>query len=87
MPNIKSAKKRVIISQKKKDNNNTFRVSMKNAIKKVDNACKNKDKENADSLLKTAVKRIDKTLSKGLIHKNTAGRYKSRLTKNVNNVK
>lgn len=87
MPNIKSAKKRVIISQKKKDNNNTFKASMKNAIKKVDNACKNKDKEKSDSLLKTAIKRIDKASSKGLIHKNAAGRYKSRLTKNVNNAK
>ncbi len=86
VPTIKSAKKRVIVNQKKSDSNNTFKASMKSAIKKVDNACRNKDKKQAQELLSIAVKRIDKALSKGLIHKNTASRYKARLSKNVNNM-
>lgn len=87
MPNIKSAKKRVITNAKKRDNNILTRSSMKTAIKKSERAIKANDKEQADSSLKVALKRIDKALSKGLIKKNTAARQKSRLTKKTNNVK
>jgi len=86
VPTIKSEKKRVIVNQKKNDSNNMFKASMKSSIKKVDNACKSKDKKQAQDLLNIAIKRIDKALSKGFIHKNTANRYKTRLTKNVNNM-
>ncbi len=87
MPNIKSAKKRVITNAKKRDNNILTRSSMKTAIKKSERAIKSNDKEAADSSLKVALKRIDKALSKGLIKKNAAARQKSRLTKKTNNVK
>ena len=87
MPNIKSAKKRVITNAKKRDNNILTKSSMKTAIKKSERAIKANDKEAADSSLKVALKRIDKALSKGLIKKNTAARQKSRLTKKTNNVK
>lgn len=87
MPNIKSAKKRVITNAKKRDNNILTRSSMKTAIKKSERAIKANDKEAADSSLKVALKRIDKALSKGLIKKNAAARQKSRLTKKTNNVK
>ncbi len=87
MPNIKSAKKRVITNAKKRDNNILTRSSMKTAIKNSEKAVKANNKDLAESNLKVALKRIDKALSKGLIKKNAAARQKSRLTKKTNNVK
>lgn len=87
MPNIKSAKKRVITSAKKNAKNTLVRSSMKTAIKKSEKAIMANDKTQADESLKVAVKRIDKALAKGLIHKNKAAREKSRLTKQTNLVK
>lgn len=87
MPNIKSAKKRVLTSKKKADNNTLGRSSMKTAIKKSEKAIKANDKVEADNNLKIAVKRIDKAQSSGLIHKNKAARLKSRLTKQTNAIK
>lgn len=84
MPNIKSAKKRVITSQKKCESNTVFESSMKTAIKKTEKAIKANDKEKAQANLDVAIKRIDKAESKGLIHKNKAARCKSRLTKQTN---
>ena len=84
MPNIKSAKKRVQVIAKKKVSNNDYRASMRTAIKNVEKAT---DKEIASKNLNVAVQRIDKALSKGLVHRNYASRQKSRLTKLVNNMK
>ena len=84
MPNIKSAKKRVKVIAKKKVNNNDFRSSMRTAIKNVEQAT---DKKDAMEKLNIAVQRIDKAVSKGLVHKNYASRQKSRLTKKVNDMK
>ena len=87
MPNIKSAKKRVKTISKKKEINNFFRTSMKTSIKNVEKFCIADDKKEAEKALLDVIKRIDKALAKGLIHKNTAARYKSRLTKKVNQMK
>ena len=84
MPNIKSAKKRVITNAKKGEGNNVFKSSMKTAIKKSEKAIKANDKDQAQESLKVAIKRIDKAQAKGLIHKNKAAREKSRLTKQTN---
>ncbi|MDD3048430.1 MAG: 30S ribosomal protein S20 [Bacilli bacterium] len=82
MPNIKSAKKRVLITAKKKENNTKARGAMKTAIKKLV-----KDtKPSAESFNET-VKKIDKALKKGIIKKNTAARKKSRLAKAINKLK
>ena len=86
MPNIKSAKKRVITSAKKSTNNNIGRASMKTAIKKSERAIKANDKAQAQENLKVAIKRIDKAVASGLIHKNKAAREKSRLTKQTNSL-
>jgi small subunit ribosomal protein S20 len=86
MPNIKSAKKRVKITLKEKLQNNTHRASMKTAVKKVEKL-NNVSKEEAKKTLDIATKKIDKALAKGILHKNTAARQKSRLTKKVNNMK
>lgn len=86
MPNIKSAKKRVITSAKKSTNNNIGKASMKTAIKKSEKAIKANNKEEANENLKVAIKRIDKAVASGLIHKNKAAREKSRLTKQTNSL-
>lgn len=86
MPNIKSAKKRVKVATNQKIQNNTYRASMKTAIKKVEKLG-NVSKEDANKTLTTATKKIDKALAKGIIHKNAAARQKSRLTKKVNKLK
>lgn len=86
MPNIKSAKKRVITSRKKADSNTVITSSMKTAIKKTEKAVNAGEKELANENLKVAIKRIDKAASSGLVHKNKAAREKSRLTKMSNNM-
>ena len=86
MPNIKSAKKRVKTIAKKKVLNNDKRASMRTAIKKVEKAVHAGDKKVATTALADAIKKIDKTCAKGLIHDNFAARQKSRLTIKVNNM-
>lgn len=86
MPNIKSAKKRVLISKRRKDENTLVASSMKTAVKNVEKAVASNDKEKAMENLKTAEKRIDKAVVTKLAHKNKAARLKSRLTKAVNSM-
>ena len=81
MPNIKSAKKRVLITKKETVLNNDVKASMKTAIKKVEKA---QTKEEAQIKLSEAIKRIDNAASKGVIKANTRDRYKTRLNKLVN---
>lgn len=87
MPNIKSAKKRVLVTNKKKVSNNDYRASMRTAIKKCEALIHDKKNEEAKEAFLTAVKRIDKACSKGVIKKNTAARYKSNLAKKINELK
>lgn len=87
MPNIKSAKKRVKTAAKKKELNNDFRASMRTAMRKTEKAVVAKDAVDAEKNLNEAIKKIDKAYAKGLVHKNFVARQKSRLTKNVNEVK
>ena len=86
MPNIKSAKKRVLTSAKKNEQNILVDSRMKNSIKKLEKTVKSGNKEESAKVLNTTLKNIDKAQSAGLIHKNNAARKKSRLTKAVNNM-
>lgn len=81
MPNIKSAKKRVITSAKKKENNNVIEQRTKTSIKKFEKTIVEENKESAKEKLDVAIKNIDKAVSSGLMHKNKAARQKSRLMK------
>ena len=81
MPNIKSAKKRVLTSAKKRENNNVVEQSTKTAVKKFVKEVEAGNKENAKEKLNVAIKSIDKATSSGLMHKNKAARQKSRLMK------
>ncbi len=86
MPNLKNAKKRVLVNEKKEKVNNEFAASMKTAIKNVERAVAAKDKESANNKLKVAIKAIDKASSKGVTSKKTGARNKSRLSKKVNSM-
>lgn len=80
MPNIKSAIKRVRTNETKNAQNAHMRSTMRSTVKKAEQALLNKD-ENASDSVKAAIKQVEKAASKGLIHKNTATRKKSRLMK------
>ena len=80
MPNIKSAIKRVRTNETKNAQNSHVRSTMRSAVKKADQALLN-NQENAGDSVKAAIKQVEKAASKGLIHKNTAARRKSRLMK------
>ncbi len=84
MPNMKNAKKAVRKNIKKTGENNNFEASMKTAIKNVEKAVLNKDKEKASANLKVAIKKIDKAAASGVTTKNKSARNKSRLTLKVN---
>ena len=84
MANIKSAKKRVLIAEKNRIRNVAFKSSIKTAMKKVLELAAGEDKEALNAALSQAYKLCDKAVSKGILHKNTAARKKSRLTLAVN---
>ncbi len=83
MPNIKSAKKRVLVNRTKAARNKSANTALKTAIKKANVAVENNaaDKEAA---VKFAIKKVDQAAAKGLIHKNNAARKKSALAKLIN---
>lgn len=83
MPNIKSAKKRVITTKKRTEANVSKKSALKTYIKKARVAIDNKD-PNANDAVRIASIKIDKAAAKGLIHKNTAARKKSKLSKALN---
>ena len=83
MANIKSAKKRILTSQKKAAANKSVKSSVKTAVKKVLAAVDNGDKAAASEALKAAEATIDKAASKGVLHKNTASRKVARLSSKI----
>ncbi|MDR1629776.1 MAG: 30S ribosomal protein S20 [Oscillospiraceae bacterium] len=83
MPNIKSAKKRVIVSAKQTARNKATNSALKTAIKKA-NAAIAGNAENKAEVVTAAVKKIDQAAAKGLLHKNNAARKKSALTLKLN---
>ena len=84
MANIKSAKKRVLVTKVRTERNKAIKSGVKTAVKKVYAAIDAKDKEEAAKDLTEATATIDKATSKGVYHKNTSSRKVSRLTKAVN---
>ena len=87
MPNIKSAKKRVLVTEKKNTQNKMIKSSIKTAIKKYNAAIAAGDVETAEKLLPETVSVIDSAASKGILHKNNAANKKSALAKNLNALK
>ena len=86
MANIKSQKKRIITNEKARQRNASYKSSMRTAYKAVVAAVNAKDVELAKKLLPVAFKKIDRSVSKGIQHKNTAARQKSHLANLVNSL-
>ena len=84
MPNIKSAKKRVKVIEKKTLRNNMIKSGYKSAVKKFEAAIEAGNMEEAKTLLTKATKKKHQARSKGVIVKNTAARKKSSLSKKLN---
>ena len=83
MANIKSAKKRVLVAKRNTERNVAFKSSIKTAVKKALSLV-NGDKKELDAAISKVYQLCDKAVGKGILHKNTAARKKSRLTKAIN---
>jgi len=80
MPNIKSAKKRVLVNQAKAERNKANKSALKTALKKAKTA----EGEEKQALVQAAIQKVDQAAAKGLLHKNNAARKKSALAKSLN---
>ena len=80
MPNIKSAKKRVQLSEARNARNRAERSALKTTLKKFDAAVTEGNRTEAEGAYKVAVKTVDKAVAKGILHKNNAAHKKSALT-------
>lgn len=87
MPNIKSAKKRVLITKKKNARNRSDRSKMNNAIKAFNKAIDSANLEEAERLLPLTMSIIDKSVTAGIIHKNAAANKKSAISKRLSDIK
>ena len=84
MPNIKSAKKRVLVIDKKTARNKAVKSEMKTEVKKFLAAVESGDKETATAMYPHICSIIDGAVTKGIIKKNTAANKKSGLAKKLN---
>ncbi len=84
MPNIKSAKKRVLLSEARNARNKAERSALKTTLKKFDAAVTEGNRTEAEGAYKVAVKTVDKAVAKGILHKNNAAHKKSALTLKLN---
>ena len=84
MANIKSAKKRIKVTETKTLNNRMVKSALKTAIKKFEVAVEAKNSEEAKTLYTSVVKSLDMATTKGVVHKNMAARKKSRLATRLN---
>jgi small subunit ribosomal protein S20 len=83
MPNIKSAKKRVLVTETKTMQRKVANSALKTQIKKANTAIE-EGAENKAEVVRVTVKKIDQAAAKGILHKNTAARKKSALVKKLN---
>ena len=86
LPNIKSAKKRVLLAEARNAQNRVQKSAMKTAIKKFEAAAAEGNRTEAEGAYKVAVQKVDMAASKGLIHKNNAAHKKSALTLKLNQI-
>ena len=84
MPNIKSAKKRVLVNKAKTLQNKTARSALKTDIKKFEAAVAEGNRSEAEGAYKVAVKAVDKAVVHGILHKNNAAHKKSGMTLKLN---
>ena len=83
MANIKSQKKRILTNEKARLRNNAVKSELKTAIRAVNTAVESTDKDAAAAALVAASRKLDKAVSKGVLHKNNAANRKSAIAKSV----
>jgi small subunit ribosomal protein S20 len=81
-----SAKKRVRQNEKARTRNRSYKTIVKNLEKKVETAIASKNVEEAQTIFKEYVKKIDSVSRKGILHANKAARKKSRISKKINSI-
>jgi len=86
MPNHKSAEKRDRQNARRNAINTTSRTKLRTQIKKLRAAISSGDAQTAQQLLPATIAEIDKSIQKGVLHRNAAARHKSRLTLSVNSL-
>ena len=86
MANIKSAIKRNRQNEKRRSHNRIYRGGARTQIRKARLAITEGDQEKATAEVKAAIRKLDASASKGIIHKNNAARRKSRLMKQLNSM-
>lgn len=86
MPNIQSAEKRVRTTAKRSLRNASLRSALRTTLKKFESSLAQNDVEQARVALGIATRALDKAATKGVIHRNTASRKKSRLTRRFNSL-
>ena len=84
MPNHKSSEKRVRQNEKRRVINRNNKGRLRTSIRKLRAALTEADASAVQELLPTTISTIDKAVQKGVLHRNAAARYKSRLTTRVN---
>ncbi|QJC32754.1 30S ribosomal protein S20 [Enterobacteriaceae endosymbiont of Donacia semicuprea] len=86
MANTKSSKKRILKAEQKRKYNLNYRSMLRTFIKKVNNAISSKNIELSKKIFKITQSILDRQVHKGLIHKNKASRYKSKLYNKIINI-
>lgn len=86
MANLKSAIKRVRTNEKKRIQNRVVKSDMRTHIKRLEQLIQANDVENAKEAYTLAVRKIDKAVQKGVIHRNNGNRQKTRLAKKLRNI-
>lgn len=84
MPNIKSAKKRVLVNKTKALQNKAARSALRTDLKKFEAAVAEGNRSEAEGAYKVAVKAVDKAICHGILHKNNAAHKKSGMTLKLN---
>lgn len=86
MANIKSQKKRILTNEKARLRNKAIKSELKTYVRVTREAVAAGDAEGAQTALDAACRKLDKAVSKGVIHKNQAANRKSKLAASVNNL-
>jgi small subunit ribosomal protein S20 len=87
MANHFSALKRARQTEKRAENNRANRSRLRSSLRELKESLAKSDKQAAETTFRQTVSALDKAIQKGVIHENTASRYKSRLSARVNALK
>ncbi|HOK40878.1 MAG TPA: 30S ribosomal protein S20 [bacterium] len=87
MPNIKSAIKRMRQEKKRRARNSQVKKEIRTYLKKTRSLISDNNGENVEKILRTTFSKLDKAAKSGIIHKNKANRLKSKLAKQLVNLK